>query len=127
MKHKSYAMTIHGVDISRHLLLSDEKLAAVALAGDISAEIWLKAYLLDQEPVANLGRMLLQPSSSAPKGFKSRGKIVCTCLNVADTEINTALENAAGADQTTEEILARLQSRLKCGTNCGSCVPEIKK
>ncbi|MDO8177766.1 MAG: molybdopterin-dependent oxidoreductase [Undibacterium sp.] len=109
---------------ARHILVKDGALAAVSLAGDISAESWLKAYLLDQQPVAKLGRMLLMPSTSAPQGFKPRGKVVCTCLNVADTEINSALETLNGSPV---DVLAGLQSRLKCGTNCGSCVPELKK
>jgi assimilatory nitrate reductase catalytic subunit len=109
---------------ARHMLLKDGALQAVALAGDISAESWLKAYLLGHEPVAKLGRMLLMPSSSAPQGFQPRGKTVCSCLNVADTEINTAIDTLDGAPA---EVLAALQTRLKCGTNCGSCVPEIKK
>ena len=109
---------------ARHILVRDGTLAAVALSGDISAESWLKAYLLDQQPVAKLGRMLLMPSTSAPQGFKPRGKVVCSCLNVADTEINTALESLNGSPL---DVLAGLQSRLKCGTNCGSCVPELKK
>ena len=32
------------------------------------------------------------------------------------------------ADITTdEERLALLQDSLKCGTNCGSCIPELKR
>lgn len=109
---------------ARHILVKEGTLAAVALAGDVSAESWLHAYLLAQEPVAKLGRLLLMPSTSAPQGFKPRGKVVCACLNVADTEINTAM---ASLDGSPLDVLAGLQSRLKCGTNCGSCVPEIKK
>ncbi len=109
---------------ARHILVKDGALAAVALAGDTSAESWLKAYLLDQQSVAKLGRLLLMPSTSAPQGFTARGKIVCSCLNVADSEINSALESLEGSPV---DVLAGLQSRLKCGTNCGSCVPELKK
>lgn len=113
---------------ARHITVKDGALAAVSLAGDISAEGWLKAYLTDQEPVAKLGRLLLMPSTSAPQGFAVRGKIVCNCLNVADTEINRALTLMGGtSDSTPDELLAGLQSRLKCGTSCGSCVPELKK
>jgi assimilatory nitrate reductase catalytic subunit len=43
---------------------------------------------------------------------------VCNCLNVAEPAILAAI--AAGAD------LAALQGTLKCGTECGSCVPELK-
>jgi assimilatory nitrate reductase catalytic subunit len=109
---------------ARHILVKNGALAAVVLAGDTSAESWLKAYLLDQEPVAKLGRLLLMPSTSAPQGFTPRGKVVCSCLNVADTEINLALATLKGS---AVDVLAGLQTRLKCGTNCGSCVPELKK
>ncbi|MFZ6656684.1 molybdopterin-dependent oxidoreductase [Undibacterium sp. TJN19] len=109
---------------SRHILVRDGGLAAVALAGDVSAEGWLNAYLQAQEPVAKLGRLLLMPSTTAPQGFTLRGKVICSCLNVADTEINATLEQLDGSPTG---VLAALQTRLKCGTNCGSCVPELKK
>jgi assimilatory nitrate reductase catalytic subunit len=110
---------------ARHILVRDGKLAAVALAGDIAAEAWLKEYLETEQPVAPLGRLLLMPSSSAPKGFQSRGRTVCTCFNVAETTIRQTL--AAHGGEPPEALLARLQSQLKCGTNCGSCIPELKK
>ena len=48
---------------------------------------------------------------------------MCSCLNVAQSEINDVLrEVGAGRD-----ALAVLQGRLKCGTSCGSCVPELKQ
>jgi assimilatory nitrate reductase catalytic subunit len=45
--------------------------------------------------------------------------VVCNCLNVAEPDIVAAI--AAGAD------LAALQANLKCGSECGSCVPELKR
>lgn len=113
---------------ARHILVRDGRLAAVSLAGDTSAEPWLKAYLENEQPVAALGRLLLMPSSKAPAGFKSRGKIVCNCFNVAEREIATALDGHdwvnAGMPETA---LKALQDKLKCGTNCGSCVPEVRR
>ena len=113
---------------ARHILVSDGKLSAVALCGDISAERWLKEYLESEQPVAALGRLLLMPSNQAPQGFKARGRIVCNCFNVAESEI---AEKLAGHDwvnaHTPEAALASLQGQLKCGSNCGSCVPELKK
>jgi assimilatory nitrate reductase catalytic subunit len=108
---------------ARHLLIEDGKLAAVALAGDTAAERWLKQTLEDQLPVAPLGRQLLSPAGSAPQGFKDRGRIVCSCFNVAQTQIEETLDVLRGAP----DKLAGLQARLKCGTNCGSCVPELKQ
>ena len=110
---------------ARHILLEEGKLVAVALSGDISAENWLKEYLQNGQPVAALGRMLLVPSSSPPQGFKPRGKVVCNCFNVAESDIAEAL--ARETDASGEMRLAVLQRQLKCGTNCGSCVPELKR
>jgi assimilatory nitrate reductase catalytic subunit len=113
---------------SRRVLLRDGKLATVTLAGDVSAEHWLKEYLETGQPVAALGRLLLMPSSQAPQGFKSRGRIVCNCFNVAETDIADALAQHDWINAgTPEAVLAQLQGKLKCGTNCGSCVPEIKQ
>ena len=113
---------------SRHILVRGGKLAAVSLAGDTSAEHWLKEYLEGEQPVASLGRLLLMPSAKAPQGFKARGRIVCNCFNVAETEINEALLKHDWVNQgMPDAVLASLQGQLKCGTNCGSCVPELKK
>jgi assimilatory nitrate reductase catalytic subunit len=68
--------------------------------------------------------MLLMPSNKAPQNFKSRGRIVCNCFNVAETEIIDVLMTMPDAQ---DAALAALQHKLKCGTNCGSCVPELKK
>jgi assimilatory nitrate reductase catalytic subunit len=110
---------------ARHILLADGKLAAVSLAGDISAEHWLKEYLEGGQAVAKLGRMLLMPSTKAPEGFKSRGRIVCNCFNIAETEISESLSMMKQASHDAK--LSLLQEKLKCGTNCGSCVPELKQ
>ena len=109
---------------ARHILVRNGALAALSLAGDIAAEHWLKEYLETEQPVAALGRLLLSPQSTAPQGFKSRGRAVCNCFNIAESQINQALEEMDGAP---EAQLAALQNTLKCGTNCGSCIPELKK
>lgn len=106
----------------RHVLIGDGKLQAVSLSGDLSAEHWLKQYLEGEQSVAKLGRLLLMPSVNPPQDFKSRGRIVCNCLNVSETEITDALHVPTEGD-----ALMVLQRKLKCGTSCGSCVPELKK
>jgi assimilatory nitrate reductase catalytic subunit len=35
--------------------------------------------------------------------------------------------DAAGDVGSGDWLLSKLQTELKCGTNCGSCVPELKK
>ncbi|MBC7573456.1 MAG: molybdopterin-dependent oxidoreductase [Herminiimonas sp.] len=108
---------------SRRMRLVDGKLDAVCLAGDISAGGWPKDFLESAQSVAPLGRRLLMPSSMPPAGFQSRGRIICNCLDVSEGDIGKVLGSLDGDPDTR---LASLQSRLKCGTSCGSCVPELK-
>jgi assimilatory nitrate reductase catalytic subunit len=63
-------------------------------------------------------RMLL--SGKSTEGAASTGPVVCACFGVGRATICDTI--AAGA-RTAAEIGAR----LKAGTNCGSCVPELKR
>lgn len=107
--------------VARRVRVEDGKLAAVALAGDVAAERWLRTYLEEAHPVASLGKLLLQPTAKAPEGLAERGKIVCSCFDVATSDIQAVLSKAGDGDR-----LSLLQQALKCGTNCGSCIPELK-
>jgi len=100
------------------------QLEGFVLAGDISAEVWVKPLLQDELPAQAYGRLLLVPGARAPVAVQSRGRQVCTCFNVAEPEINAAIESCQGEPDAQ---LAQLQAALKCGTNCGSCIPELKR
>lgn len=100
------------------------ELEAFLLAGDTRSEAWVKTLLQDSLPAQSYGRMLLVPGSKAPIAVQSRGKSVCTCFNVTDAAITEQLAKSFGSD---ERRLTELQTSLKCGTNCGSCVPELKR
>ena len=99
-------------------------LEAIVLAGDTSAEGWLKTLLQEELPAQSYGRLLLVPGAKAPVAVQSRGKPVCTCLNVTDAAITAELAQCHGTDA---DRLAQLQGKLRCGTNCGSCLPELKR
>ena len=100
------------------------ELTGFLLAGDTSAEAWIKTVLEGELPAQTYGRLLLSPGAKAPVAVEARGKLVCTCLNVTDAAIDTHLASARGSDS---QRLEGLQAALKCGTNCGSCVPELKR
>ncbi|MEY3781854.1 MAG: hypothetical protein RIS97_32, partial [Pseudomonadota bacterium] len=100
------------------------ELEAFLLAGDTRSEAWVKTLLQDSLPAQSYGRMLLVPGSKAPIAVQSRGKSVCTCFNVTDAAITEQLTKSFGSD---ERRLTELQASLKCGTHCGSCVPELKR
>jgi assimilatory nitrate reductase catalytic subunit len=53
----------------------------------------------------------------------ARGKQVCSCLDVTEPQIDAALARLSG---TPAERLAALQGELRCGTECGSCVPVLR-
>ena len=116
-----------------HRVGNRTKLVGFVLAGDTSAEAWIKTVLQDELPAQAYGRLLLLPGAKAPVAVQSRGQLVCTCLNVTDAAIGNHLQllhrggGGAGYLGTDEERLASLQETLKCGTNCGSCVPELKR
>ncbi|HET8745095.1 MAG TPA: molybdopterin-dependent oxidoreductase, partial [Ramlibacter sp.] len=100
------------------------RVEALLLAGDTSAESWLKALLLQELPAQAYGRKLLATGAQAPVAVATRGKQVCSCFGVDADAIARHVEGLAGS---AEERLASLQSTLRCGTNCGSCLPELKR
>jgi assimilatory nitrate reductase catalytic subunit len=63
-------------------------------------------------------RMLL--SGKPAQGLAATGPVVCACFGVGRNTICDAI--AAGACSAAE-----LGVRLKAGTNCGSCIPELKR
>jgi assimilatory nitrate reductase catalytic subunit len=106
------------------------ELAGFVLAGDTSAQAWITTLLKDQLPAQAYGRLLLSPGAKPPVAVQSRGTLVCTCLNVTDRAIDAHLlaDSQSGGNLLPDEArLASLQAALQCGTNCGSCLPELKR
>jgi len=109
--------------ISKRILVDSDsgkpEVTGVRLVGETLATDWLKEVMSSGEFTAELRRWSLAPLSIPPAGQRSRGKVICNCFDVAENDI---VENIQlGADLIT------LQSKLKCGTNCGSCLPELKQ
>jgi len=109
--------------ISKRILVedsgNDKKVTGVRLVGETLATAWLKEIMSSGEFTDDLRKWALAPLSTPPAGQPGRGKVVCNCFNVSENEIIDAVSR--GADLIT------LQNKLKCGTECGSCVPELKK
>lgn len=53
-------------------------------------------------------------------GAASKGRLICTCWEVGEREITRAVQAGAGS-------VERLGEQLRCGTQCGSCIPEIRR
>ena len=103
--------------ISKRILVEEGQVTGVRLIGETLAADWLKQVMLEGEFTDALRKWALAPLAAPPTGQKSRGKIVCNCLDVSENEIIETCQ--MGAD------LATLQAKLKCGTSCGSCKPEL--
>jgi assimilatory nitrate reductase catalytic subunit len=103
---------------------STVQLQGFILAGDTSAQAWIKTLLQDQLDASAYGRLLLSPGAKAPVAIQSKGAQVCACFNVTEPEIHAQLNHCQGSET---HRLAQLQGALKCGTNCGSCMPQLKK
>jgi assimilatory nitrate reductase catalytic subunit len=105
--------------IARRVLLDGSAVRAVRLSGDTRSEPWLKDLWERSAAVGELRRHLLLPLDTLPGLPVPRGRVLCNCFDVAESEIDAFL--------ATSKSIAELQASLKCGTSCGSCLPELRR
>ena len=79
----------------------------------------MQEWIAEGRDAASVGFAILAPTAQAPGGGVSRGRTVCTCHGVGEAQIESAFARGAS--------LEAVQGELKCGTGCGSCVPELKR
>ena len=102
-------------------LVNDTLESCVFIGPDINLPE--RDYLIDlfaKENLTDKDRTSLLTGKS-PADVEDRGKVVCSCFNIGLNQITKAIK--AGSLTTVEEI----GQQLKAGTNCGSCIPELKK
>ncbi len=109
------------VSLNYHALLwaDGQPVAALYVATDypaIDREAVTAAFR--EAPTDSAGRLALL-AGHAPAGGEDVGHIICSCFRIGEHTIHKAIE----AGFTTVESLG---AELKCGTNCGSCIPELK-
>ncbi|MFZ5508444.1 MAG: molybdopterin-dependent oxidoreductase [Pseudomonadota bacterium] len=105
--------------VRKKALIEEGVLAGIHLAGETAAGPWLKDFVIERRAADDIRRWLFAPLATPPEGVKTRGRIVCACHGVAEPDIRGAIARGAS--------LERLQQDLRCGTGCGSCVPEIRR
>jgi assimilatory nitrate reductase catalytic subunit len=76
--------------------------------------------MLESEALEEKSRRVLL-SGSAADGLPDNGPVICACFGVGLATIRATLASRAA---TSVEEIGRT---LKAGTNCGSCLPELKK
>ncbi|HEV8391981.1 MAG TPA: molybdopterin-dependent oxidoreductase [Dongiaceae bacterium] len=80
---------------------------------------WLLGLFAARQPLSDADRRALL-SGRAPVAMPSEGRIVCSCFQVGRKRIAETVRCERIAD------VATLGLRLQCGTNCGSCLPELR-
>ncbi|CAN7559006.1 molybdopterin-dependent oxidoreductase [Pseudomonas sp. LjRoot71] len=107
--------------VGKRVRIEDGRITAIRLAGETAARDWLKTLWSDGQADADLRRWLLAPVSTPPgsASTKTASKTLCNCLNVSEAAVCAGIKR--GLD------LNGLKRELKCGTSCGSCIPEIKR
>jgi assimilatory nitrate reductase catalytic subunit len=104
-----------------------ERLQALWIAGDASAhaelEAWWRELLQSDAPLDMPARRLLAPGARESAPVAAAGPQLCACFGVSEAAACSALAAAAGS---AAERVAATQAALRCGTNCGSCLPRLK-
>ena len=111
---QSRAMRVH----------ADGTLQSFMLAGDAAAQGWVLDLLQQGLPAAAFGRALLAASRQPPQPVPVRSPQVCACHDVSEEAIVMELARCEGA---AARRLLQLQQTLRCGTECGSCLPALKQ
>ena len=98
-----------------------ERLEAVLFVGPVDTSLNWDAVrgAFAAETISDEQRRLLLSGKSAD-GVANDGPVVCACFGVGRNTICGAI---AGGSRTAREIGAK----LRAGTNCGSCIPELKR
>lgn len=112
---------------SRSLRLDGEgteaKLQSLMRVGEGGEAAWLDTLWRERAPVAPFGRRLLAPDAASPAMPVSPQ--ICNCFNVREDAIGACLRRLP--EGSPETRLAALQGELRCGTQCGSCLPALRR
>jgi assimilatory nitrate reductase catalytic subunit len=107
--------------ISKRAWVEGDRLLGFRLAGEVSASDWLADTLTEGRPASVSRRWMLGPFSAPPlaTALPATGRIVCNCHGVGATPILECIGRGGDLDA--------LQRELRCGTDCGSCLPELRR
>jgi assimilatory nitrate reductase catalytic subunit len=105
----------------RAAAFSDGRLDGALFIGSAeAAPSWDAVRALFESEKIEDGQRRLLLSGKSGEGLEARGPIVCACFGVGLAAIRNALTSGVGS---VEEI----GKALRAGTNCGSCLPELKR
>lgn len=106
----------------RLALIKNQTLQAVLFVAhsfDLPTRTWL-SQLFSKDSLDDSDRMSLLAGKAAA-GVEDVGETVCACFGVGSNTLRKAIQQQ---NLVTAEAIG---AALKAGTNCGSCVPELRK
>lgn len=112
-------MSDPGSGRQRFARFAGERLSAVLMIEnnfDFPALDWLDK-LFGQTVLSAADRCSLL--AATPVGAEDSGAIICSCFQVGEKTIRAAVGQGC-------HTLDALHETLQCGSNCGSCIPELK-
>jgi len=85
--------------------------------------------IISEQPIAAdipdlaalVGKPLTFSALLAVSAQQQSSELICSCFRVSDKQILRELESGECSN------VNQLKSKLKCGTNCGSCLPQVEK
>ncbi|MGQ0699809.1 MAG: nitrate reductase [Panacagrimonas sp.] len=107
--------------VYRGALIVDDRIAACVFISprpDLPSRAWLSG-LFDKERLEDVDRMGLLVGEPFEHGADT-GATVCSCFGIGRKTIEQAIRKQGCHTPKA------LGEKLKCGTNCGSCVAELK-
>ncbi len=129
---KSYMTTLFP-DIDDWIIMNDDQEQTIRVAGfnDDALVCFLNAstdltatnnsqYIEQQLSQLHTSKSRFKLLSGIDAKAEDVGTIICSCFQIGEKIIKKAI--ASGQCKSVEQ----LGQHLKCGTNCGSCIPELK-
>ena len=115
---QAYAQFSDGANLDQRLICYTDNRMELAVFSyrdkqALPPKTWMQR-LLNNSASDTYWSLLSGPDSSG----QSDSRVICSCFKVSEQKIVDAI--AAGADSAEA-----LGQQLKCGTNCGSCIPEL--
>lgn len=109
------------MQVGRYAWLNDGQLQAMLCFAprldDLPASDWV-ASLFTEIKLSSSQRMAIMAGRDA--GIEDAGKMICSCFQVGENTLRNVIKT--GANSVLE------LGKLTCaGTNCGSCIPELKQ
>jgi assimilatory nitrate reductase catalytic subunit len=105
----------------RAVHLADDRLDACLFLSprpeDLPARAW-RSGLFERELLDEIDRLCLLAGTPLTPGADT-GPTVCACFGVGRNTILGAVKTGCATPE-------QLGQKLRCGTNCGSCVPELR-